>query len=305
MPERIPQSVTLRVPLKVFLSDGVTEATGKTVAIVISKNGGAFGNPSAGATNATEIASGWYYVDLSTTDTGTTGPLVVRGTAAACDNSESVYNVVNANNGGLAALPNAAAEAAGGLYTRGVGAGQINQAANGQADLNVVTWRGTQPNTLISGRVDANMQALADGILTAAKFAAGAFDAVWTVASRLLTAGTNIVLAKGVGVTGFNDLSSAQVQAAADAALVAYDAATGADVPTDIQNADALLTRDLTAVAAPAARSTFNALRKLMNRVGLAAGTLTIYQEDDATPAYTQTVTQDAAQTPIKSLDTN
>ena len=32
---------------------------------------------------------------------------------------------------GLTALPNAAAEAAGGLYTRGTGAGQINQPANG------------------------------------------------------------------------------------------------------------------------------------------------------------------------------
>jgi hypothetical protein len=35
---------------------------------------------------------------------------------------------------GLTALPNAAAEAAGGLFTRGSGAGQINQNANGQVD---------------------------------------------------------------------------------------------------------------------------------------------------------------------------
>lgn len=139
--------------------------------------------------------------------------------------------------------------------------------------------------------------------------------AVWGAATRILTAGTNIVLAKGVGVTGFNDLSSAQVQTAADAALTAYGAATIANqttindnvlaVPTANENADALLTRDLTAVATPASRSLFNAIRKLMNRVGISAGTLTVYQEDDATPAYTQTVTQDAAQTPIKELDTN
>jgi hypothetical protein len=38
---------------------------------------------------------------------------------------------------GLTALPNAAAEAAGGLFTRGSGAGQINQQANGQIDANV------------------------------------------------------------------------------------------------------------------------------------------------------------------------
>jgi hypothetical protein len=38
---------------------------------------------------------------------------------------------------GLTALPNAAAEASGGLYTRGTGAGQINQDANGRIDVNV------------------------------------------------------------------------------------------------------------------------------------------------------------------------
>ncbi len=38
---------------------------------------------------------------------------------------------------GMTALPNAAAEAAGGLYTRGTGAGQINQDANGRADTNI------------------------------------------------------------------------------------------------------------------------------------------------------------------------
>ena len=43
---------------------------------------------------------------------------------------------------GLTALPNAAAEAAGGLYTRGSGAGQINQAANGQVNANTVAVAG-------------------------------------------------------------------------------------------------------------------------------------------------------------------
>jgi hypothetical protein len=66
----------------------VSAATGKTIAIVLSKNGGAFANPSVGATNATEIAAGWYYVDLSTTDTNTLGPLIVRGTAAGMDDAE-------------------------------------------------------------------------------------------------------------------------------------------------------------------------------------------------------------------------
>lgn len=94
MPERIPQSATIRVPLQAYLSsDHVSAATGKTIVITISKNGAAYGNPSAGATNATEISSGSYYVDLSTTDTGTVGPLFVRGTASGMDDAVAIYDV--------------------------------------------------------------------------------------------------------------------------------------------------------------------------------------------------------------------
>jgi hypothetical protein len=94
--------------------------------------------------------------------------------------------------------------------------------ASGRPEVNSTHWGGTavaSANVLIDGAItDAKV---ADGFLTAAKFASGAFNAVWSVATRLLTAGTNIVLAKGTGVTGFNDISSADAQAAAEAALAA------------------------------------------------------------------------------------
>lgn len=204
---------------------------------------------------------------------------------------------------GMTALPNVAAEGAGGLYTRGTGAGQINQPANGMIDGNVVRWLGTAvstptvagvpnvnaktwndlatvalplipttagrtldvsatgeagvdwanigapttvnnlsgttvktatdvatavavvqsdtddiqsrlPAALVGGRMDSSIGAVVAGVIAAASFAAGALDAVWSTAARLLTAGTNIVLAKGVGVTGFNDLSEANVRTA-------------------------------------------------------------------------------------------
>lgn len=116
MSERLPQSVARRVLLKLYLSsDHVSVATGKTLAVVISKNGSAFANPSGGATNATEIGLGWYYVDLSTTDTGTLGPLVVRGTAASCDDSEDRFLVVDPHNAGFDALPSVTGGAAGGV----------------------------------------------------------------------------------------------------------------------------------------------------------------------------------------------
>jgi hypothetical protein len=91
---------------------------------------------------------------------------------------------------------------------------------------------------------------IATGAITAAKFAAGAIDAaaiatdaidgdalaasagteigtaVWATAARTLTAGTNIALAKGTGVTGFNDLDSAGVATAVwNAATATYGSA--------------------------------------------------------------------------------
>lgn len=91
---RINQSVAHKVVFKAYLaSDHVTPATGKTIAITISKNGGAFGNPNAGATNATAISNGWYYVDLDSTDTNTTGPLAVRGAEATIDDVGVLYFV--------------------------------------------------------------------------------------------------------------------------------------------------------------------------------------------------------------------
>lgn len=67
----------------------------------------------------------------------------------------SSFDVDDAVRGGLTALPNAAAEASGGLYTRGTGAGQINQDANGRIDANAKAWAGTA-TTLSSGVPDVN-----------------------------------------------------------------------------------------------------------------------------------------------------
>jgi hypothetical protein len=95
MPEQIYQNLARRVLLKAYLSsDHLSPGTGKTIPVQISKNAAAFGNPSAGATNATEIANGWYYVDLSTTDTNTQGPLIVRGTEGTVDPIEQMFHVV-------------------------------------------------------------------------------------------------------------------------------------------------------------------------------------------------------------------
>jgi len=126
MPERIPQGATIRVPLQAYLaSDHVSPATGKTIAVTVSKNGASYASPSGGATNATEVGSGSYYVDLSTTDTGTAGPLFVKGAEGMIDNVIAIYNVVNAHNAGLDALPATACTTNASLLTSGTGTDQL------------------------------------------------------------------------------------------------------------------------------------------------------------------------------------
>lgn len=252
--ERIAQSATIRVPLQAYLaSDHISPATGKTIAITISKNGAAYGNPSVGATNATEIANGSYYVDLSATDTGTLGPLFVRGAVATVDDVIAIYDVVSAT-GGL---------------------------------------------------LDVNTKTITAGIIAAATFAANALDAVWSTAARTLTAGTNIVLAKGVGLTGLNDLSQADVRTAVGLGSANLDTQLAA-LPTAVQNADALLNRDMS-VGTDSGSTTFRtprqALRFLRNKWTIAGTALTVFKEDDTATSWTGVVSTDAAAVPIIGND--
>lgn len=156
----IPQSVTIRVPLKAYSSaDHISPVTGATVAVVISKNSGAFSNPSGGATNATEISDGWYYVDLSTTDAGTLGPLIIRGTAASTDPIEVIYQVVNAHNAGFDGVPAATAEASGGLPTLSAA-----QSSSGTIQAAVLTINSTSQQDIadaIMNRDSSNFEATA------------------------------------------------------------------------------------------------------------------------------------------------
>jgi hypothetical protein len=95
MSDRIPLSTAFTLVFKGYLSsDHISDATGKTVTCAISKNVGAFGAPSGGAT-ATEIGNGWYYIAISTTDTNAAGPLIFRATASGMDSSEKDYLVVD------------------------------------------------------------------------------------------------------------------------------------------------------------------------------------------------------------------
>lgn len=91
----------------------------------------------------------------------------------------------------------------------------VKTATDVEADT--VDIQGRLPAALVSGRMDSNVQAAADGVLTAAKFASGAFDAVWSVAARTLTAFSfSVTVGTNNDKSGYS-LSAAGIQAIWDA----------------------------------------------------------------------------------------
>ena len=176
MPERIPASTSKLVVFRAIASaDHYTPTTGKTIAITISKNGAtSFSNPNAGATNATEMASGFYKFTLDTTDTNTNGPLAWRGAGTGVDDVGDVFQVVNATNGGFTSLPAVAAGSSGGVPVIGTGTNNFKS----DASANV-----TFANTSIATVTTVTNQ------LTAAQIATGVWqDATagdFTVASSI------------------------------------------------------------------------------------------------------------------------
>jgi hypothetical protein len=130
--------------------------TGATVTVKAALDG----TQSAGAGTVTELGTGQYkYVPTQGETNGTTLGLHFSATGAVPVNIHCFITATDPTDAvrmGLTALPNAAAEAAGGLYTRGTGAGQINQPANGMIDANVVRNAGTAI-AAASGRQEVNL----------------------------------------------------------------------------------------------------------------------------------------------------
>jgi hypothetical protein len=159
----------------------------------------------------------------------------------------SARHKVNLNDSvraGLTALPNAAAEAAGGLYTRGSGAGQIAQPANGAVDVRLADavshggTLGSSTATLALSRFSlvsqsANTSALVvtgngtghGAVITSGSGATGdglqvtsaATNGNGLVATKTGTglaikgATTDLTLAKTTNITGFNDIAATDI----------------------------------------------------------------------------------------------
>lgn len=143
----------------------------------ISKDEGAFANTS---NNPAHEGKGIYSLALTATEMQAARIVVVivdSATKAWEDQAviidtygnASAQHAVDLNDSvraGLIALPNAAAEAAGGLFTRGTGAGQVNQDANGRLDVNVEAWDAAAvPAQTVAGVPEVDVTHFAGGAI--------------------------------------------------------------------------------------------------------------------------------------------
>jgi hypothetical protein len=154
----------------------------------------------------------------------TEGVLVTGNINAVLDTVTTTTTATNLTN--LPTIPSNWLTAAGIAASALNGKGDWNVGKTGYA-LTATTGLGNQTanitGTITTATNVTTVNGLAANVITAAATAADfgteVGTAVWATTTRVLTAGTNIALAKGTGVTGFNDLSAAQVNTEVDTAL--------------------------------------------------------------------------------------
>jgi len=225
MQERIPQSIAKRIVFKAFLSSDHVTAAGAalTIPVQISKNGAGFANLATPA-NATSTGNGWYYIDLAAADTGTLGPLIVRGTEATIDPVELICEIVAATNAGFTALPAAAADAAGGLPISDAGGLDLDAVLSGNVpqtgDAFAIVDDPTTGNVAIKTSTGA-IETILSGITSLAGWLRGLFR------KDAMNAGSKIEVNSGGGT--FNEVTDS-IEAIRDRGDAAWITATSVTV---------------------------------------------------------------------------
>lgn len=259
-----------RVPLWLVGSDGttppITQAGGQPQINWLPR--GVATVNTAATLSAISVNAGEYYVELSASEVSCPGVAAVHYRSATALPNSTYFKLVKFDSNdsmrfGLFGLPNAAAEAAGGLITRGTGTGQLN-VSSGSIGLLAATHSGVTIDGV--NRINSSVT-IANALYS-------------SVTVRLdpqvysgLTVGVNNISAgnfSGVTVEVSNILQSVRSQMADD-----------------------LLLRNIASGGA-GGRVVQDALRVLRNRVEISGSTGTVYSEDDTTSAFTFSVTTTA-----------
>lgn len=197
-------------------------------------------------------------------------------------------------------LPSATAGAAGGLLIAGINAATTVD---------------------ITGNITGNLSGSVGSVTGAVGSVTGAVGSVTgSVGSVTGNVGGNVVgsvasVTAGVTVSTNNDKTGYTVAAggigatsfaagAIDAAAIAANAIGASELAQDAAQeiADEVLNRNIAGGGSGDSRNVRNALRALRNKVAISGGTLTVYQEDDASNAWTATVATTAGD-PVSSID--
>lgn len=261
--------------------------------IRISKNGGAL----AARTTATEPvydAFGYYLVNLDATDVGTPGRLkVIFGDAAVCLPCEADFQIVAVN----------------------VFDSLYSTAAADLLDVNCGQWLGTAilaPG--VAGTPDVNAKQIGGTAQTAGDVVAVVADIHGTdlpavkVDTAAILVDTAVIGALGAGLTALADKSTLDLMHTDIDAILADTGTDGVILKAAGLNADAtaaiadkILGRSIIG-GADGGRMVKDALKALRNKRAIAGGTLTVYEADDATPAWTAVVGTTAGN-PVSSVD--
>lgn len=201
--------------------------------IRISKNGANIVAKNSGGCTYDEV--GMYTCTFDATDSDTSGRLqvMVNKTGALPVYHEfqvatqSIYDSCCATGAASQSFPTnfaSLAITAGGAVTAGTVSDKTGYALSStQTFNNTGTWTGNISGTVTTATNLTNLPTMPTDWITASGLSAGAGTEIgtanWASTTRSLTTGTGIVLAKGTGITGFNDLSAAQVNSEVDTAL--------------------------------------------------------------------------------------
>jgi hypothetical protein len=151
--------------------------------------------------------------------TGSLGAIPTTGTGAnqISVNGSGAISTVNTVSGSVGSVTGSVGSVVGavGSVTGNIGGNLTGSVGSLTATAVQNIWDDLTSNNTVVGSVG---KLIVDNVN--ATISSRATDAgVWAVGTRTLTAGTNIVLAKGTGITGFNDIAATDVWAAATRTL--------------------------------------------------------------------------------------
>lgn len=258
-------------------SNGTTPAASEQDGQPTISTGGGPTVSTASTLRAWNAAQGEYYVTLTAAEVANVGQGVLRYNSATALETSTPFQVVNYDSGdsmrlGLFSLPNAAAQAAGGLITVGTGAGQLNVSA-GSVGILAATHSGVtiQGVTQIGSSVTLH-------------------DALYSTVTVRIDPQTYSGLTVGVNNLAPGTYSGATVEVSNIGR-------------TSMQSqADRMLNRSL-GMGGDGGRTVQDALRALRNNVQIAGSVLTVYSEDDQTSAWTASVSTTATVQTITGVD--